>query len=111
MEDDVSQIDEKITRLKKKKERLQTQKALFLFKEAQIILGDKFSYELTLSVLSNSWNPSSDKQKEEWSKSAHKFRRAPRQTKRMSKPQSEISQRRKFSNYNKKYIKQRGLNR
>ncbi len=91
MEDDVSQIDEKITRLKKKKERLQTQKALFLFKEAQIILGDKFSYELVLSVLANSWNPASDKQKEEWSKSAHKFRRVPRQTKRISKPQSEIS--------------------
>ncbi len=68
--EDESLIDERITRLKKKKERLQTQKALLLYKEAQNILGDKFSYELVLSVIENSWNPSSDKQKEEWPKSA-----------------------------------------
>ena len=87
-----SLIDERITRLKKKKERLQTQKALLLYKEAQNILGDKFSYELVLSVLENSWNPSSDKQKEEWIKSSHKFRGIPRKTKRISSPQSEEHQ-------------------
>ena len=87
--EDESLIDERITRLKKKKERLQTQKALLLYKEAQNILGDKFSYELVLSVLENSWNPSSDKQKEEWIKSAHKFCRTLRKTRRGSNPQSE----------------------
>lgn len=90
--EDESLIDERIIRLKKKKERLQTQKSLLLYKEAQNILGDKFSYELVLSVLENSWNPSSDKQKEEWIKSAHKFRRIPRKTKKISSPQSEEHQ-------------------
>ena len=79
MEEDVSQINEQITRLRKKKERLQNQKALFLYKEAQSILGNKFSYELSLSILHGSWNTSSDKQKEEWAGSAHKFRRIPKQ--------------------------------
>jgi hypothetical protein len=78
-ESDVSQINEQITRLRKKKERLQNQKAFFFYKEAQAILGKKFSYELALSVLHGSWNTSSDKQKEEWSASAHKFRRIPKQ--------------------------------
>ena len=87
--EDESLIDERITRLKKKKERLQTQKALLLYKEAQNILGDKFSYELVLSILENSWNPSSDKQKEEWIKSAHKFRRITRKTRKMPSSQSE----------------------
>ena len=90
--EDESLIDERITRLKKKKERLQTQKALLLYKEAQNILGDKFSYELVLSVLENSWKPSSDKQKEEWIKSAHKFRRITKKTRRVSSSQSEESQ-------------------
>ena len=78
-EEDVSQINEQITRLRKKKERLQNQKAFFFYKEAQSILGNKFSYELALSILHGSWNTSSDKQKEEWSGSAHKFRRIPKQ--------------------------------
>lgn len=82
--EDESLIDERITRLKKKKERLQTQKALLLYKEVQNILGNKFSYEIVLSVLENSWNTSSDKQKEEWIKSAHKFRRVTRKTRRES---------------------------
>lgn len=87
--EDESLIDERITRLKKKKERLQTQKALLLYKEAQNVLGDKFSYELVLSVLETSWKSSSDKQKEEWIKSSHKFRKIPRKTKRVSSSQSE----------------------
>jgi len=93
MEDDISQIDNKITQLKQKKEKIKTQKALFLFKEAQTILGDKFSYELVLSVLSHAWSPSSDKQKEEWIKSAHKFWRInKRQTEGKPNPRSETSQ-------------------
>lgn len=91
MEDDVSQIEEHIKRLKKKKERLQTQKALFLFKEAQAILGDKFSYELAISVIANSWKSSSDKQKEEWIKSANTFRRIKRQPNKTEKSQREHS--------------------
>ena len=92
--EDESLIDERIIRLKKKKERLQIQKALILFKEAQAIIGDKFSYELALYVLSNSWKTSSDKQKEEWIKSASSFRKLPRKQKSKGTPaaQREVSQ-------------------
>ena len=90
--EDESLIDERIIRLKKKKERLQTQKALLLYKEAQNILGDKFSYDLVLSVLESSWNSSSDKQKEEWIKSAHKFRRVHKKTRKVSNSQKEERQ-------------------
>ena len=92
--EDESIIDERIIRLKKKKERLQIQKALILFKEAQAIIGDKFSYELALSVLSHSWKSSTDKQKEEWMKSAASFRKLPRKqkSKRTPTPQREIPQ-------------------
>lgn len=93
-EEDVSQINEQITRLRKKKERLQNQKALFFYKEAQSILGNKFSYELALSILHSSWNTSSDKQKEEWMKSAPSFRKISRKQKPKgtSIPQREIFQ-------------------
>jgi ABC-type transporter MlaC component len=75
MEDDISGIEQKIIQLKKKKEKLQTQKAILYQKESQVILGEKFSYPLALSVLSNSWKSASDKQKEEWTKSADSFRK------------------------------------
>ena len=92
--EDESIIDERIIRLKKKKERLQIQKALILFKEAQAIIGDKFSYELVLSVLSHSWKFSSDKQKEEWMRSTASFRKISRKQKSKGAPmpQRETSQ-------------------
>lgn len=76
MNDDISKIDQRINQLKQKKEKLQNHLSVLLFKEAKAILGDKFSTELVLSVLSNSWNSSSNKQKEEWIDSAHLFRRS-----------------------------------
>lgn len=74
MKDNISKIDQRISQLKQKKEKLKTQAALLLFKEAQIILGEKFSTNLVLNILSNSWKESSPKQKEEWINSAHSFR-------------------------------------
>lgn len=92
--EDESLIDEHITRLRKKKERVKTQKSLLLYKEAQSIIGDKFSYELVLAILSSSWKPSSDKQKEEWMKSATSFRKVSRKQKPKGtqNPQRESSQ-------------------
>jgi len=75
MEDDILGIDQKIIRLKKRKEKLQTQKAILYQRESHVILGEKFSYALALSILSNSWKSASDKQKEEWTKSADSFRK------------------------------------
>lgn len=76
MEDDIdiSKLDQRIVQIKKRKEKLQTQKALLLVKEAKAILGDNFSVSLVLSILSNSWDTSSEKQKEEWMSSARSFR-------------------------------------
>jgi hypothetical protein len=77
MEDGISKIEQRIIQLKQKKEKMQTHLSVLLFKEAKIILGDNFSTELVLNVLSNSWNTSSSKQKEEWVNSAHLFRHSP----------------------------------
>lgn len=54
MEDDISKIDQRIIQLKQKKEKLQTHLSVLLFKESKAILGDKFSTELVLNVLSSS---------------------------------------------------------
>ena len=87
--EDESLIDEHIIRLRKKKERVKTQKSLLLYKEAQSIIGDKFSYELVLAILSSSWKPSTDKQKEEWMKSAPSFRKVSRKQKPKGTPMSQ----------------------
>ncbi len=94
MDDDISKIEDKINLLRQKREKIKTQKALLLLKEAQGILSDNFSYELVLSILKNSWSSASDKQKEEWIKSAKQFRRdgSKRNAKRIAMPQSEVPQ-------------------
>ncbi|MBY0273667.1 MAG: hypothetical protein K2X02_09750 [Alphaproteobacteria bacterium] len=94
MDDDISKIEDKINLLRQKRERIKTQKAMLLLKEAQGILSDNFSYELVLSILKNSWGSASEKQKEEWIKSAKQFRRdsSKRNAKRIATPQSEIPQ-------------------
>ena len=94
MEDGISKIEQRIIQLKQKKEKMQTHLSVLLFKEAKIILGDKFSTELALNVLSNSWNNSSSKQKEEWINSAHLFRRSPTKGKsnKIPNPQKKNSQ-------------------
>src|SRR4051812_2749106 len=74
MEDSFSKIDQRISQLKQKKEKMKISQALLLFKETQNILGEKFSFELVLSVLSHSWKSASPKQKEEWINSASSFR-------------------------------------
>ena len=94
MKDNISKIDQRINQLKQKKEKLKTQQALLLFKETQIILGEKFSFDLVLNILSNSWNNSSSKQKEEWINSAHSFREySPKgKSKKVQNPQKKDSQ-------------------
>jgi hypothetical protein len=93
MDDDLSKIEDKINLLKQRKERIKTQKAILLLKEAQGILSDNFSYELVLSILKNSWDSASEKQKEEWVKSANQFRKdgGKRSSKGMAASQKEVS--------------------
>jgi hypothetical protein len=90
MKDDISKIDLKISQLKQKKEKMQTQQAILLMKEAESILDKDFSPELVLSVLFHSWNSASQKQKEEWINSTHSFRKD--SPKRGPKPQKRSPQ-------------------
>ena len=71
---DILRIDEKIQALKKKKERIQTQQALFFIKEAQKILKDEFSPQVALLILSETWTQATKTQKEEWRKRGPSFR-------------------------------------
>ena len=72
--DKFSLIDQKIQRLKEKRERLHIQQALSFTKEATQILKGDFSPELVLTILEKTWIISSDTQKEEWHKHADSFR-------------------------------------
>ncbi len=99
MKDDISKIDQRILQLKQKKEKIKTQQALLLFKEAQIIIGEQFSCDLVLNILSSSWDSSSPQQKEEWINSAHSFRTtnqsessSTRKSKKASRPTETDSQ-------------------
>jgi len=75
MDDDIAKLDQRITQIKQRKEKLQTQKALLIAKEAQAILGKEYSPELVLSILFHSWSSASQKQKEGWINSTHSFRK------------------------------------
>ena len=70
----VVHIDEKIQLLKKKKEKIQTQQAFLFMKETQKIFKEKFSPELALTILSETWEGFSNSQKDAWLKKAHSFR-------------------------------------
>ena len=75
MEEDILKLEAQLNRIKKRKEQLKTKKSILYLKESEAIVGENFSISLALSVLSNSWKTSSDKQKEEWMKSAESFRK------------------------------------
>lgn len=67
-------IDQKIQRLRQKRERLQMSQALFFTKEVQRIFGNEFSLEMALVVLKKTWGSASKSQKEEWNKHISSFR-------------------------------------
>ncbi len=73
MKDKLTHIETKIRQLKQKKERIQTQQALLLMKEAQKILQEEFSPDGALKILKDHWNGASEAQKEEWKKRASPF--------------------------------------
>ncbi|MBL8676220.1 MAG: hypothetical protein JNJ47_02170 [Alphaproteobacteria bacterium] len=73
MKDKLTHIETKIHQLKQKKERIQTQQAIFFLKEAQKILKEEFSPDMALNVLKDHWDGASVTQKEEWKKRASPF--------------------------------------
>ena len=74
MMDQLTTIDEQINRLKKKKERVQTQQAIVFMREAQKIFQTDFSPDVALSILSETWGTASEKQQAEWKKRSCDFR-------------------------------------
>lgn len=71
--DNIANIDDRIVKLKKKKIRIQTQKAIIFMKEAEKIFKDAFSPDIALAVLSD-WNTASKTKKKEWTTRSHSFR-------------------------------------
>ena len=69
-------IDEKMQRLRKKREKLHLNESLFFTKEVQRILEDAFSLELALVILEKTWPTASKSQKEEWRRCVPSFRAA-----------------------------------
>lgn len=69
-------IEQKIQRLRQKREKLHLNQALFFTKEVQKILEDEFSLEMALVILEKTWATASKSQKEEWSKHVPSFRAA-----------------------------------
>ena len=71
--DKLTNIDEKIERLKKKRLKLQNQQAVLFTKEAEKIFEEGFSPDIALAVLSE-WTTASDTKKKEWIARSHSFR-------------------------------------
>lgn len=69
----VVRIDEKIQLLKKKKEKIQNQRALLFMKEAQKIFKEEFSPNMALKLLKDHWNGASKTQKAELATRAGSF--------------------------------------
>jgi hypothetical protein len=69
-------IDQKMQRLRKKREKIHMNESLFFTKEVQRILEDAFSLELALVILEKTWPTASKSQKEEWRRCVPSFRAA-----------------------------------
>lgn len=68
MSDKLIHIDEKIERLKKRREKLQTQQAIHFMREAQKIFQDGFTPDIALNILHETWSSASESQKQNWRK-------------------------------------------
>jgi hypothetical protein len=71
---DIKLLEEKIQELTQQKNELLRKQADILFKKTQTILGDIFSPELALTILSEAWQRADNNQKEFWQSSALTFR-------------------------------------
>ncbi len=97
MSDTLINIDEKIERLKKRREKVQTLQAIYFMRETQKIFQDSFKPNMALHILSETWNAASDTQKQRWMKlvstdkqgRSHPFRPATPQNNRKKSPAPE----------------------
>ena len=70
----LTNIDKKIEDLKKKKAALETKEALKLFKKLKATLGDEFSPEVVMGMVTHTWNNKNPKMKEVWLQKSSTFR-------------------------------------
>lgn len=66
-------LNQKIKDLKKKNEELEAKTALFFYKKIKAMLGSSFSAELALKIVDDSWNKSSNEQREAWQEATPSF--------------------------------------
>ncbi len=92
MKDKLTYIEHKIHQLKQKKERIQTQQALFLMREAQKIFQGEFSHDVVLKLLKDHWDGASEAQKEEWKKRASSFPISRSETRKKTETRSSAPQ-------------------
>jgi len=80
----ITTLEEKIEKLTKQKEALTRKISLSLYNDLNKRLGEDFSPELVLSIISDTWEKADDKTKEGWINSAKTFqnkrRRRPKKT-------------------------------
>jgi len=72
--DNINVVRKKIELLKKKEGELITQEALKLYKRVHQILGEEYSLELSVGLVSHDWENKSQKLKEMWLQKATSFR-------------------------------------
>lgn len=67
-------IKKKIELLEQKKSEMETKEALNLYRKFHKILGDEYSPELVVGLVSHTWENKSSKLKETWLQKATSFR-------------------------------------
>ncbi len=92
MKDKLTHIETKIHQLKQKKERIQTQQALLLMREAQKIFQEEFSPDVALKILKERWDSASEAQREEWKKRAALFLGSSHKTRKAAENRNSTSQ-------------------
>ena len=71
---DIKTIEKRIEELNKQKKELVFKQAELLYKKIQGALEEKFSPELALTIISESWQKADHQQKESWQSLASSFR-------------------------------------
>lgn len=73
-EDQFLLIDQRILRLRRKRERLHVNQSLTLTKEIKKMMGEEFSPEMALAIFDKTWTHASNSQRKEWSSHTPSFR-------------------------------------
>lgn len=70
----INVVKKKIEDLKKKEAELETKEALMLYRKFHKILGEEYSPDLVVGLVTHTWENKSQKLKEIWMQKANSFR-------------------------------------